>query len=96
MHPVLGVKDSYFETELRRKLGSVQMVAGATEWLGMKFPRPADKGKVPAEIWFHDEEQEPILKKHQRPSRVLVYEVAKKSIVAKLTEVRQYNTVLRL
>jgi len=90
----LGVKDSYFETDLRRKLGSVEMVADATEWLGMKFPRPADKGKMPAEMRFHDdvEEQEPVLKKHQRPSRISAYEVAKKSIVAKLAEVLQYDT----
>ena len=89
----LGVKDSYFEAELRRKLGSVEMVADATEWLSMKFPRPTDKGKTPAEIRFHDdvEEQEPVLKKHQRPSRISAYEVAKKSVVAKLAEVRQFD-----
>ena len=92
----LGLRDSYFETELRRKLGSVEMVADATEWLGMKHPRPVDKGKVPAELRFHDdvEEQEPVLKKHQRPSRVSAYEVAKKSIIAKLAEVCQLDIIL--
>jgi transcription elongation factor SPT6 len=92
----LGNKDTYFETELRRKLGSVEMVADATEWLGMKYPRPADKGKTPTELRFHDDvisDQEPALKKHQRPSRVSAYEVSKKSIVAKLAEVRQSDTV---
>lgn len=94
----LSTKDSYFETELRRKLGSVEMVADATEWLSMKYPRPVDKGKTSVGIRFHDdvEEQEPVLKKHQRPSRVSAYEVAKKSIVAKLAEVRQYESAPRL
>lgn len=62
----------------------------------MKYPRPVDKGKTPTEIRFHDddiEDQVPVLKKHQRPSRASAYEVAKKSIVAKLAEVRQYDAV---
>jgi transcription elongation factor SPT6 len=81
----LDVKDGYFEAELRRKLNSVEMVADATEWLGMK--RKDTKRGSALELRFHDDIDEPEAKKHQRPSRISAYNVAKKSVVSQLAEV---------
>ncbi|PSR77343.1 hypothetical protein PHLCEN_2v7944 [Hermanssonia centrifuga] len=78
----LGVSDDYFDNEVRKKVETVEMVADATEWLGMKYRE--DK-KHQFEIHFHDDEQTDT-KKRKMPSRVSAYEVAKKSVVAKLAQ----------
>jgi hypothetical protein len=39
------------------------------------------------ELRFHDDVDEPEVKKHQRPSRNSAYNVAKKSIVSQLADV---------
>ena len=96
-----GEKDKQVVADLVKKPLVYEVIPGLirdtddTEWFGMKFLRPADKGKMLAEIQFHNDikEQEPVLKEHQRPNRVLVYEVAKKSIVAKLAKVCQYDAI---
>lgn len=82
----LGAKDDYFDMELRRKLNTVEMVADATEWLGMRHKLA--KKSVANELRFHDDiDEEPEAKKQQRPSRISAYEVAKKSPIANLAEV---------
>ncbi|KAJ3557008.1 hypothetical protein NM688_g1705 [Phlebia brevispora] len=79
----LNVSDEYFENEIRKKVETVEMVADATEWLGMKYRE--DK-KQQFEIQFHDDVDQPETKKWKTPSRVSAYEIAKKSIVSKLAQ----------
>ncbi|CAL1704685.1 unnamed protein product [Somion occarium] len=79
----LGVSDDYFETHLRRRVESVEFVADATEWLGMKY---RDDKKRQFEMHFHDDEEQPETKKWKVPSRTSAYELAKKSTVAKLAQ----------
>jgi transcription elongation factor SPT6 len=82
----LGVTDEYFETELRRKLANVEMVADATEWLSLKRT-DSNKKSNSQDLRFHDDiEDESQTKKHQRPSRSSAYEVAKRSVVSKLAD----------
>ncbi|EPQ58032.1 transcription elongation factor Spt6 [Gloeophyllum trabeum ATCC 11539] len=78
----LGVSDEYFENEIRRRLESVEVVADATEWLGMKYK---DKKKDQFELHFHDDE-EPEAPKRKNPSRTSAYQVAKNSVVARLAQ----------
>ena len=86
----LGVSDEYFENEIRKKVETVEMVADATEWLGMKYRE--DK-KQHFEIQFHDDDEEqPESKRWKQPSRVSAYDIAKKSIVSKLAQVS--NTLI--
>jgi transcription elongation factor SPT6 len=47
-----------------------------------------DKKKDHFEFHFHDDEALPEAKKRKMPSRISVYEVAKKSVVSKLAQVR--------
>jgi transcription elongation factor SPT6 len=62
----------------------VEVVADATEWLAMKYK---DKKQDSFEIHFHDDEEQPETRKRKMPTRVSVYEVAKKSIISKLAKV---------
>lgn len=81
----LGVTDDYFENEIRKRVETVETVADATEWLGLKH---RDDKKQQFEFHFHDDEEaQPETKKRKMPSRVSAYEVAKKSIVSKLAQV---------
>lgn len=80
----LGVSDEYFENEIRKKVETVEMVADATEWLGMKYRE--DK-KQQFDFQFHDDDEQPETKRWKQPSRVSAYEIAKKSIVSKLAQV---------
>ncbi|KDQ60952.1 hypothetical protein JAAARDRAFT_55682 [Jaapia argillacea MUCL 33604] len=83
MYSRFAVTDDYFETEIRRQLDSVEVVADATEWLAMKYK---DRKKDNFELRFHDDEEVPEAPKHKNPSRISAYEVAKKSIVSKLAQ----------
>lgn len=81
----LGVSDDYYENEIRKKVESVEMVADATEWLGIKYRE--DK-KNQFEMHFHDDDDErQETKKRKMPSRISAYEIAKKSVVSKLAQV---------
>lgn len=83
-----GVSDEYFEGEIRKKVETVEMVADATEWLGLKY---RDNKKHQVDFQFHDdEEQQPELQKRKMPSRTSAYEIAKKSVVYKLAQVRPH------
>ena len=83
----LGTSDDYFENEIRKKVETVEMVADATEWLGMKYRE--DK-KHQFDVHFHDDEEPVEVKKWKTPNRISAYEVAKKSIVSKLAQVRPF------
>ncbi|KAH9951462.1 transcription elongation factor Spt6 [Amylocystis lapponica] len=80
-----GVTDDYFENEVRRRIDNVEMVADVTEWLGLKY-REVKKSKF--DFQFHDDEDQGETQKRKLPSRVSAYELAKKSIVAKLAQCR--------
>lgn len=81
----LGATDDYFETEIRKRIESVEMVADTTEWLGMKYRE--DKNKDKFAMHFHDDEEQPEAHKRKLPSRISAYELAKKSVVSKLAKV---------
>ncbi|KAI0340086.1 transcription elongation factor Spt6 [Trametopsis cervina] len=79
----MGASDEYYESEIRKKVESVEMVADATEWLGMKF---RDDKKQKFDMAFHDDDEPQEHKQRKMPSRVSAYEVAKKSVVSKLAQ----------
>lgn len=92
MYERLQINDRYFEEEILPNIEGVEVVADATEWLSMMY-----KGKKPEEAFrFHDDDEEVTteVKKHKTPSRVSVYEVTKRSVVAKLAEVRLIHIVM--
>jgi transcription elongation factor SPT6 len=81
----LQVRDAYYDEDIKPQLDSVEIVADATEWLSMKYK---DRGQDQAtDFRFHDDEEESE-KKRKMPSRVSAYEVAKRTIVVKVVEVR--------
>ncbi|TFK76387.1 transcription elongation factor SPT6 [Pluteus cervinus] len=79
----LKVTDEYYERELVPSIDSVEMVADATEWLSMKYK---DKKKDEPDFQFHDDEVAEGAKARKMPSRISAYEVAKKSVIAKLAQ----------
>ncbi|GJE87155.1 transcription elongation factor Spt6 [Phanerochaete sordida] len=79
----LGVSDQYFEGEIRKKVETVEMVADSTEWLSMKY---RDAKKQQFEFSFHDDEEQPEQQKRKMPSRTSAYDIARKSVVAKLAQ----------
>ena len=87
----LAVSDEYFDSEVRKRVETAEMPADATEWLGMKY-REQKKNKF--DVQFHDDEEQVDAPKHKMPSRVSAYELAKKSVVSKLAEVRSPRTRL--
>ena len=82
----LQVRDAYYDEDIEPQLDSVEIVADATEWLSMKYKDK--KHDHTAEFRFHDDEEPELEKKRKMPSRVSAYEVAKKTIVVKVVEVR--------
>ena len=78
----LNMEDEYFTQSIRPRLECVEMVADATEWLSMKHKVNKQDS---FDIHFHDDEE--LDRKRKTPSRISAYEVAKKSIVAKLADV---------
>jgi transcription elongation factor SPT6 len=80
----LGASDEYYESEIRKRVESVEMVADATEWLSMKY---RDDKKHKFEMSFHDDEEPQETKHWKMPSRVSAYEMTKKSIISKLAQV---------
>ncbi|TDL24763.1 transcription elongation factor Spt6 [Rickenella mellea] len=82
----VGVTDEYYEEQIRSRLDTVEAVADATQWLGMKYKA---KKKDNFELHFHDDADlgpDAEAKKRKMPSRTSAYEVAKKSIVSKLAD----------
>lgn len=79
----LGVHDEYFENEIRKKVETVEMVADSTEWLSMKF---RDSKRQQFDFQFHDDDEQPEAQKRKMPSRTSAYDIAKKSVVAKLAQ----------
>ena len=79
------VKDDYFEEEIVPRMDSAEMAADATEYLSMKYKF---KKQDVNEFRFHDDDEGAVDKKKKAPSRTSAYELAKKSMVAKLAEVR--------
>ncbi len=79
----LQITDKYFEEEILPQTDGVEVVADASEWLSMMHKDDkADTG-----FHFHDDEEMDAPKKHKTPSRISVYEVTKKTIVARLAQV---------
>jgi transcription elongation factor SPT6 len=85
----LQVKDEYYEDEISQQIDSVEVVADATEWLSMKYKDK--KQDIIPEFRFHDDEDPEVKTKRKMPSRISAYEVTKKSIVSKLTQVGAFN-----
>lgn len=87
----LSVQDEYYEQHLAPNVDSVEVVTDVTQWLSLKYK---DQKKTANEFNFsfnddHEEEdQQGEGKKMKLPSRVSAYELAKKSIVSKLADVR--------
>lgn len=79
----LDVQDEYFELSIRPKFECVEMVADATEWLSMKYK--ANK-QDSFDFRFHDDDEHD--RKRKTPSRISAYEIARKSIVTRLADVR--------
>ncbi|KAF8921228.1 SH2 domain-containing protein [Mucidula mucida] len=78
----LQITDKYFEEEILPQTDGVEVVADASEWLSMMHKDDkADTG-----FHFHDDEEMDAPKKHKTPSRISVYEVTKKTIVARLAQ----------
>ncbi|KAF8447735.1 SH2 domain-containing protein [Boletus edulis BED1] len=77
----LNVEDEYFVQSIRPKIECVEMVADATEWLSMKCKVNKQDS---FDLHFHDDED--LDRKRKTPSRISAYEVAKKSIVARLAD----------
>lgn len=88
--------DEYYEGTLRPEVDSVEQVADATEWLTMKYKQQKDQGASAFNFSFFDDEvgesAEP--KQRKMPSRISAYEIAKKSIVSKLADVRPQSILL--
>jgi transcription elongation factor SPT6 len=81
----LQAQDDYFETDILPKIDGVEEVADATDWLMMKYKDKKQDNSL--EFQFHDDEEPQLdAKKHKTPSRISAYEVAKKSVVAKLAK----------
>ncbi|KAH7889357.1 SH2 domain-containing protein [Phlebopus sp. FC_14] len=78
----LNVEDEYFEQSIKPKIEGVEMVADATEWLSMKYKV---KKQDSFDFHFHDD-AESTDRKRKAPTRISAYEVAKKSVVAKLAD----------
>ena len=88
----LDVVDEYFQDHVRPKITSVEVVADATAWLAMKYN---DKKQYDFHFPVHDEEEQTETKKQKTPTRTSAYEVAKKSLVAKLAKVcRSLNFIV--
>jgi transcription elongation factor SPT6 len=98
MYTRLGVTDEYFEDmQNSAKLESVEMVADATEWLGMKYKGGASKAKSQFDLHFHDDDDEPAeQRKRKLPSRTSAYDAAKNSVVAKLADVSWPTSTFRI
>ncbi|KAJ6496747.1 transcription elongation factor SPT6 [Mycena vitilis] len=80
----LNVTDTYYEDEIVRKIESVDVVADTSEWLTMKYK---DKKQEESQFRFHDDEEpQETTVKRKMPSRISAYEVAKKSVIAKLAQ----------
>ena len=77
----MGVSDDYFETHINGRLNSIEAVADASEWLGMKH-RQAQKDAMEIAA---DEDGES--RKFKKPSRVSAYEVARATVTSKLADV---------
>lgn len=82
----LNVEDEYFEQTIRPKIDSVEVVTDATEWLTMTYKL---KKQDAFDFQFHDDDDRAETRKRKAPSRISAYEVAKKSIVSKLADVRE-------
>jgi transcription elongation factor SPT6 len=77
----LNVVDEYFESDICQQIDGVEVVADATEWLTMKYK---DKKRNLSEFHFHDDEEQPEVKRRKMPSRISAYEIVKKSVVSRL------------
>lgn len=80
----LGVSDDYYEQHIFPRIDSVEAVADATQWLGMKYK---SRKKDNFDLHFHDDDEPNETKRRKMPSRISAYEVAKKSIISKLADV---------
>lgn len=76
----LAIQDEYYEEHLKPNMDSLEGVNDVTQWLGLKYKSNQKQ------IQYDDEGDE--VKKHKLPSRLSEYEVAKKTIVQNLAEVK--------
>lgn len=87
----LGASDEYYETQITRRIDSVDVIVDTTEWLSMKYK---EKKKDQFDFHFHDDEESTEAPKRKLPSRVSDYEVIKKTLVSKLADVRCLSYVM--
>lgn len=76
----LAIQDEYYEEHLKPNMDSLESVNDVTQWLGLKYKSNQKQ------IQYDDVGDE--VKKHKLPSRLSEYEVAKKTIVQNLAEVK--------
>ncbi|KAF8522273.1 transcription elongation factor Spt6 [Hysterangium stoloniferum] len=89
----IGVTDQYFENDVRPAIDSIEVVADATEWLGMKYK---DQKEIAAALRFHDD-VESEERRMKMPSRISAYEIAKKTPLSRLARdfgIAPHNIVL--
>ena len=79
----LQVQDEYYEREILPRVDEVEPVADATEWLLLKYKKKKNDA-VEARL---QDDGEAGIRKPKMPSRISVYEIAKKGLVSKLAEV---------
>ncbi|KIO20227.1 hypothetical protein M407DRAFT_30136 [Tulasnella calospora MUT 4182] len=77
----MGVNDDYFDSDLKDHLDSIEAVADASEWLGMKY-RQALKDAVE----MPEDDSVDVSKRIKKPTRTSPYETAKSTIASKLAE----------
>lgn len=78
----MNVHDDYFENDITDKLDSIEAVADATEWLGMKY-RQAQKDATNTAV----DEDGTELKRFKKPTRISAYEIARQTLTSKLADV---------
>lgn len=85
----MNVDDDYFEIDIKDKLDTIEAVADASEWLGMKY-RQAQKDAME----MNDEDGDGAdsgVKKFKKPTRTSAYELARQTITSKLADVSSFQ-----
>jgi transcription elongation factor SPT6 len=79
----MGVKDEYFEREVKTKINSLEVVVDVADWLSLKHYKQR-KDRERDDLM---EEDGGGVKKHKMPSRLSAYEIAQNTVVSRLAKV---------
>lgn len=86
----MGVHDDYFDSDLKDHLDSIEAVADASEWLGMKYRQALkDAMEMP------EDDSLDVSKRIKKPTRISPYETAKSTVASKLAEVSRFYASFR-